>query len=486
VGRVTDHLFTRAEAGTRTSTSVLLNRTDRGGAWQRRPILWVSCTRMSTPDRERGMLETLANRLLPAAAIALVIAALISPAAGDATTGTLRLHAVSGGRVNVLMRHAAPGRIEFVIDGRRLLLTRRPAVTVAIPRRLGRRETNARWRRLVARRAGSRRVLAQARFAMATSTSRRAPTLLLLEAPAASSTTPTARLRFSASTGTTSCSLDGSSFRRCSNPASFSKLSPGAHTVTIRAKNRYGRSSIRVRWTTTAVPADQPGGPLVGDPLLSAPFLPAAGRKLLFEDGFNGTTLNTGDWRPYDSAGHGGNGLRRPSALSLDGAGHLVITADMINGQIVSGGMSNSLNRTYGLYEFRVRTDPDPTAIMSGVVLTWPQSERWPEDGENDIYETGQAVNTRWPFFSFIHYTSSNKQYQFLHNADGAQWHTMAMDWTADAIKIYRDGVLVWTLEDKAAIPDVAHHLTIQLDAKATRTLTTPVRMYIDEVRIYQ
>ena len=311
---------------------------------------------------------------------------------------------------------------------------------------------------------------------MATSTSRRAPTLLLLDAPAASSTTTTARFRFSASTATTSCSLDGSFYRPCSNPASYSELSPGAHTVTIRSRNGHGRSSISVTWTT-----------LPADPIPPVPRPPGpSGRNLVFEDDFNGTTLNTANWSPYTSAGNAGNGLRRPSALSLDGDGHLVITADMLNGQIVSGGTSNRLNYTYGLFEFRVRTDPDPTGTMSGVVLTWPQSERWPEDGENDIYETNAAVNTRWPFFSFVHYSSRNQQYSFRHDADGAQWHAMAMDWTADAIKVYRDGVLVWTLEDTAAIPDVAHHLCIQLDARATRTLTTPVRMYVDEVRIYQ
>jgi hypothetical protein len=60
------------------------------------------------------------------------------------------------------------------------------------------------------------------------------------------------------------------------------------------------------------------------------------------------------------------------------------------------------------------------------------------------------------------------------------------MDWTASAIKIYRDGSLVWTLTDAAAIPDVAHRLCIQLDAMVTRTLTQPVRMYVDYVRIWK
>lgn len=148
--------------------------------------------------------------------------------------------------------------------------------------------------------------------------------------------------------------------------------------------------------------------------------------------------------------------------------------------------MSNRRSYTYGWFEFRVRTEPDPTGTMSGVVLTWPESERWPVDGENDIYETGADAGTRFPFHSYVHYGTANDQYRFTHDADAAQWHTMAMDWRPDAISFYRDGTLAATLTDVAAIPDVAHHLCIQLDATATRELTMPVRMFLDYVRIYQ
>ena len=118
-------------------------------------------------------------------------------------------------------------------------------------------------------------------------------------------------------------------------------------------------------------------------------------------------------------------------------------------------------------------------------MLTWPQSGRFPQDGENDIYETG-TYYPRDPFYSFIHYgnTASSQAY-FKHYADGSQWHTMAMDWSAGAIKIYRDGALVWTVTDPKVIPHVAHHLAIQLDA-GTGQLKGPVRMYVDWVRIYQ
>jgi len=205
--------------------------------------------------------------------------------------------------------------------------------------------------------------------------------------------------------------------------------------------------------------------------------------SVLFEDNFNGTTLDTASWLPYNGAGHAGIGYRRPSAFSLSN-GNLVVTGKMVDGKIVTGGMMHRKNYTYGRYEFRVRTEVDPTGTMSGVVLTWPQYQWSPEFTENDIYETGLQVNHRWTFRSFIHYGTSNSQKIFEHQADGSQWHTMAMDWRPTSLKIFRDGVLVWTISDPVVIPDVMHHLTIQLDARAHRTLTGPVRMYVDYVRI--
>jgi beta-glucanase (GH16 family) len=213
---------------------------------------------------------------------------------------------------------------------------------------------------------------------------------------------------------------------------------------------------------------------------------PAAGRKLLFEDNFYGTKLNTASWSTYNGPGYNGHGLRRPYQVKPDGRGNLVISAQMINNAVITGGMTNRINRTYGLYEFRVRVEPDPTHNMSGAVLTWPQSGRWPQDGENDIYETG-TYNPRYPFFSFIHFgNTASTQHSYKHPADANQWHTMAMDWSKYAIKIYRDGQLVWTVTDPAAIPHVPHHLCVQLDALGGGKLTQRVRMAVDWVRIYQ
>lgn len=205
--------------------------------------------------------------------------------------------------------------------------------------------------------------------------------------------------------------------------------------------------------------------------------------NLVFEENFDGTAVNQSNWSLYNGPGHAGNGLRKPEAFSAQD-GMLIVTAQMKDGVLVSGGMAHRTNFTYGKFEFRVRTDVDPSQATSGVVLTWPQSEKWPVDGENDIYETGTG-SSRSPFHTFIHYGADNRQYHFEHQADAAEWHIVAMEWTKDAIRIYVDGKLKWKLTDTYAIPQVPHHLCIQLDAFKT-SMTGTVKMYVDWVKIYQ
>jgi hypothetical protein len=400
-----------------------------------------------------------------------LLPALAPEPASAAGTPYVSVVAASAGRVKITLANVPRGRVDFVLDGRRIRRTRHHSIIVLLPRRAtDRRLLDPAWHRIAVRHTGAKRLLARTRFALGASTSRRAPTLVLLRAPSASNNGTTAVLSFYAPSKQVVCSLDGQPYSPCKSPTSYTNLVPGRHQFTVRAPPGNRASTIIVNST------------LVGPPL---PSPNPNGRKLVFQDDFNGNAVNAANWSLYNSPGHAGNGLRRPSAFSTDGQGHLVITAQTIDGKIVSGGMASRLNQAYGLYEFRVRTDPDPTGTMSGVVLTWPASGRWPQDGENDIYETGHA-STRSTFGSFVHFGQQNSQRSHLHKADGAQWHTMAMDWSPSAIKVYRDGVLAWTVTDPNAIPKVAHHLCVQLDAFANRQLTTPVRMYVDWVRIYQ
>jgi hypothetical protein len=235
---------------------------------------------------------------------------------------------------------------------------------------------------------------------------------------------------------------------------------------------------------TDHTPAAPPPPPPPPPALQPAPPPPGT---LVFQDDFDGTELNTEQWNPYVSPGHAGNGLRRASAFSVSD-GLLAVTASWDGANIVSGGMNHRSDYTYGSFEFRVRTEPDPSGQLSGVVLTWPQSDTWIPDGEINMYETGIAPS-RSRFFTFVHRSQdgvADSQVKFIHDADATQWHVMRVDWAADSLKVYRDGVLTHTLSDPAQIPNVAHHMSIQLDAFSNHPLPGPVTMYVDWVKIYQ
>jgi len=207
---------------------------------------------------------------------------------------------------------------------------------------------------------------------------------------------------------------------------------------------------------------------------------------LVFQDDFDGTTVNTKDWCLYYCGGHQGNGLRRPSAITTAN-GVMKITAQMVNGTLISGAMSHLKNYTYGKFEFRVKADADLSGVTSAVVLTWPKTEVWPDDGENDIFETNSSSNPNRTYFetNILSGVPLNKWSKGHYIIDAKQWHVVAMEWLAESIKIYIDGELKWTQSDPTLIVDQLHHLCIQLDAfKPTMTGTTS--MYIDWVKIYQ
>ena len=116
--------------------------------------------------------------------------------------------------------------------------------------------------------------------------------------------------------------------------------------------------------------------------------------------------------------------------------------------------------------------------------MTWPDSGNWPCDGENDIYETNGGIEPDY-IHTFVHYGCDNRQEWFGHGAARAyDWHELVLEWEPDALRLYRDGMLVWTLTDPAAIARSPHHLTMQLDPRRAAALPAAVSTYVDYVRI--
>ena len=193
-------------------------------------------------------------------------------------------------------------------------------------------------------------------------------------------------------------------------------------------------------------------------------------------------------WGTYDSVGAFGNGLRRSSAVGVSD-GLLNITAR--DGK-VSGGIAHQLGQTYGRWEFRARTEKGRG--FGSAILLWPDSERFPEDGEIDIMEVPSETRDRAHFI--VHFPGpggSDKVYGSYAEDDFSQWHTFAVDWLPDRIVFFVDGVERLRVTDRNIIPKKPMHLAIQFDQGPKKDwikapdATTPAAfsLQVDWVRVY-
>jgi beta-glucanase (GH16 family) len=216
------------------------------------------------------------------------------------------------------------------------------------------------------------------------------------------------------------------------------------------------------------------------------------------------------EWDRYDSIGHAGWGLRRPSAITVEddptalGGKVMVITARMgtegdETGLLVSGGTKLRLPQTYGRYTFRVRIESDPSEVTSGVVLLWPASNEWPADGELDMVETWANRVTRSPVETNVHWADPaavepierSDDRVFHHVSEGisaTDWHVYQFEWRPDRLTLSIDGAEPALItDDPVMIPRKPMEMTVQLDGfdapyapDQQPVVATPVRMYVD------
>ncbi len=204
---------------------------------------------------------------------------------------------------------------------------------------------------------------------------------------------------------------------------------------------------------------------------------------LTFSDEFDGDDVDEDRWIRFNSPDRKGNGVRRPGAITV-ADGLLVITGGVVDDEVVAGAMASRHQQLYGRFEVRVRTESDPSETMSGLIATWPAGNDHPEGGENDLYDTLTSAN-REPFYSYIHHPDTTRE-EIVHDAGGEEWHEMAMEWTPDAVTIFRDGDIVGTVTEPDAIATTPHVLTLQVVADSAEMVGDPVRMFVDWVRIYR
>ncbi|MCW0216394.1 MAG: glycoside hydrolase family 16 protein [Pseudonocardia sp.] len=201
--------------------------------------------------------------------------------------------------------------------------------------------------------------------------------------------------------------------------------------------------------------------------------------KLVLRDEFEGSSVNTSIWSMYDSVGHDGKGLRRPAQFTVSNS--ILKCYGTTNG--TTGGMAMKVGRQkYGRWECRMRSLRGDSRYHP-VLLTWPDSENWPIDGEIDFSEGKCGVN-KVEFF--LHFGANNSQTYGFINVDITQWHDWAVEWTPTSVKGWCDGVQFFSDTNASHFNFGSHHLCIQLDwFPAGASTTGDGEMEVDWARVY-
>jgi beta-glucanase (GH16 family) len=207
---------------------------------------------------------------------------------------------------------------------------------------------------------------------------------------------------------------------------------------------------------------------------------------LTFADEFDGDSVDEDSWIVYNSPAPDGNGTRQPDAVTVVD-GNLVVTAQMVDDELVLGRLAGNHQQTFGRIEARVRTELDPSETIEGVVGTWPAGNDHPDGGEIAFYRT-PARGDRQPFYSYVHHPDGTPE-EVIHNANAQDWHEIAVEWEQDRILVYRDGEQVGGTTDDDFVPDQPHVIVIGLEADKPmleEAEDAVVRLFVDWVRLYQ
>jgi beta-glucanase (GH16 family) len=248
-----------------------------------------------------------------------------------------------------------------------------------------------------------------------------------------------------------------------------------------------------------------PTGPVAAgnptaDPPTTGPVVPSTlpGWTLVDYDDFNGDRVDDSRWGVYRADATNGISKWLPSMVTV-GGGELRIAGTGRNptGEgNVSGGLcwcKDNGSRTYGMWQVRARFEKG--VGFGQAILLWPQSERWPEDGELDFVET--PFGSKTTAVGTIHWGTTNHEDGKRVTGDYTAWHTYAVQWRSGSVKMLIDDVVYYDSSTSSKHPDIPQtpmHLAIQQEPGPfgdnwvpPPDASTPdqVTMHIDWVRIY-
>lgn len=215
--------------------------------------------------------------------------------------------------------------------------------------------------------------------------------------------------------------------------------------------------------------------------------------SLVFDDEFNNTTLDTNKWNvegPRSPNNSQEQDCYAPSAVSV-GSGALNIailnTPCTVGGNTwpYTGGQLDShghFDTTYGYFEAHVYV-PGSGGKISNWPAWWLVGQSWPADGEIDQFE-GYMGGAGW------HYMNSSQQWQGSYQSqDYTGWHIYAVNWQANKVTYYYDGVQVGQITSGLTTSLPLHLMldnTTAPEGNVGGPQAIPAIMKVDYVRVWK
>lgn len=223
-------------------------------------------------------------------------------------------------------------------------------------------------------------------------------------------------------------------------------------TVTVKAQSG---GPGRIFLPMVQNPAGAPVEPPSTQPTSPTPTgMSPDGWTLTFEDHFTGSSLDRNKWRTdYWNGGNGElqeyvNDDGHKNYLTADHDLSLVARRESYSGKSYTSGVISTNQRfsqKYGFFEMRAQL-PHGKGLWSAFWLM-PDPNGWPP--EIDILENLGNDNT---VYMTLHYSGGQRQ-GYTSTDCSTGFHTYGVDWRADHIAWYIDGVEKYRVTDKARIP---------------------------------
>lgn len=217
--------------------------------------------------------------------------------------------------------------------------------------------------------------------------------------------------------------------------------------------------------------------------------------RVVFDDEFNGNTLDTTHW----STGWQGAGITSDvSNLGLDcddphqvavagGALQLALinqpeqcggtTQPYTTGAVNSDGKASFL---FGVFEARIYLPATANGYVADWPAWWADGQHWPVDGEMDIMEglSGLACY-------HLRYTASGAPGGCAGSAFTG-WHTYTADWEPGSVTFYYDGVRVGQITNAGITPSPQYLVLDYSVHRGSSFNVVPSTMRVDYVRVWQ